>query len=324
MEQGLKVRIIRRMISWIAPDIRDIVPENTPVIEPSPRSPVGYMVPEFVAIHGSPGIHILKILAVLPHFLKTAFYAWRCPRSVKRNPSNAARSADPEFFKELEEYAKKLGVSAVGYTEVPREHIFRNRAILFKNAIVLTMEMDKEKIKTAPSITAGREVWRTYAELSRASYKLAEFMRKRGYNAQPDPPVGGNTNFSLLAQKAGLGYIGKHGLLISEKAGPSQRITAIYTDLELPYTDSNIEQYSWIPKFCDICNKCVRTCPAKAIYLKPKVLPDGREQHIDPVKCAKVFSRTLGCGVCIKECVFFNGDFERIKAAYERLSKKVG
>ncbi len=38
----------------------------------------------------------------------------------------------------------------MGYTEVPREHIFRNRAILFKNAIVLTMEMDKEKIKTAP------------------------------------------------------------------------------------------------------------------------------------------------------------------------------
>ncbi len=147
-------------------------------------------------------------------------------------------------------------------------------------------------------------------------------MRKKGYNAQPDPPVGGSTYFPLLAQKAGLGYIGKHGLLISERNGPAQRIAAIYTDLELPYTDSEVEKYSWIPEFCKVCNRCVHTCPANAIYPEPKVLPGGRKQYVDYTKCVVVFSRTLGCGVCIKECTFFKGDFENIKKAYKNISLK--
>jgi len=174
------------------------------------------------------------------------------------------------------------------------------------------MDMNKEKIKHAPGIAAGKEVWRTYARSGRAVYRLSEFIKKRGYNAQPDPPVGGSSNFALLAQKAGLGYIGKHGLLISEKNGPSQRIAAIYTDIEnLPFTDSDNEKYSWIPDFCEICNRCVAVCPAKAIYTDIKVLNNNREQHIDYTKCAKVFSKTSGCGICIKECVFFKSDFFR-------------
>jgi len=130
-------------------------------------------------------------------------------------------------------------------------------------------------------------------------------MRKKRYNAQPDPPIGGSTHFPLLAQKAGLGYIGKHGLLISERNGLAQRIAAIYTDLELPYTDSDMKKYSWIPEFCKICNRCVRMCPANAIYPEPKILPDGRKQYIGYMKCVVVFSKTLGCGVCIKESAFF-------------------
>jgi|GEM_PF-2648939 len=32
---------------------------------------------------------------------------------------------------------RELGCSTIGYMEVPREHIFSNRLLLFKNAIVL-------------------------------------------------------------------------------------------------------------------------------------------------------------------------------------------
>ncbi|WP_346766020.1 4Fe-4S dicluster domain-containing protein [Thermococcus sp. M39] len=320
--EGLKVKIARKFVSFILPDVRKLVPEGTPLIEPSPNSPIGMRVPEVIAVSGNIGWHALKLFAVLPYLLKTVFYARKSVMSIKKNPPNAKKKADEKFFRELESYARKLGISAIGYTEVPREYIFRNRVLLFKNAIVLIMDMDKEKINKAPSIAAGKEVWRTYAELSKAVYKLAEFMRKRGYNAQPDPPIGGSTNFVLLAQKAGLGYIGKHGLLISEKNGPSQRIAAIYTDLELPFTDSNVDKYSWIPEFCEVCNRCVFACPAKAIYSEPKILPNGRRQYIDYEKCAVVFSRTLGCGVCIKECTFFKGDFEKIRTAYERLSSR--
>ncbi|WP_367884707.1 4Fe-4S dicluster domain-containing protein [Thermococcus sp. JCM 11816] len=193
--------------------------------------------------------------------------------------------------------------------------------MLFENAIVLIGEMRKEEIAKAPGVRAGIEVWRTYYRLTRAAYKIAEFLRERGYNAQPDPAVGGSTNFPLLAQKAGLGYIGKHGLLITPpENGPSVRIGAFYTDLELPYTDERVREYEWIPDFCDRCNACVRACPAQAIYITPK-RENSREVHIDYTKCAVVFSRTLGCSVCVKECTFTKGgSYERIKRAYEKVA----
>ncbi|NJE85922.1 epoxyqueuosine reductase [Thermococcus sp. CX2] len=320
---SLKVKLARKFVSFVLPDVRKLVPPGTQVIEPSPSSFDGRTVPEVVAIHGRPGIHILKMLVIIPYLIKTAYYARKSIKSVRKNPKNPKRVADEEFFRELEAYAKELGVSAIGYTEVPVEYIFKNRALLFKNAIVLLMDMRKERIEKALGLVAGMEVWRTYAELSKVVYKLSEFLRERGYAAQPDPPIGGSTNFPLLAQKAGLGYIGKHSLLISERNGPSQRIAAIYTSIEnLPHTDDRVDLYSWIPEFCEVCNRCVSACPANAIYLKPKILEDGRKQYVDYKKCAVVFSKTLGCGICIKECTFFKGEFFRIKKAYEKISSR--
>lgn len=50
--------------------------------------------------------------------------------------------------------------------------------ILYKNAIVLIMGMKKERIKKAPDIEASKEVWRTYAALSKVAYLLSDVMRK--------------------------------------------------------------------------------------------------------------------------------------------------
>ncbi|MHA1226571.1 MAG: 4Fe-4S dicluster domain-containing protein, partial [Candidatus Hodarchaeales archaeon] len=261
-EKKASVRLMRRMVSFVLQDIRKIVPENTPLIEPAPESSVGLTVPEVVAIHGPKGRGLFKLILMVPYVLKTMRYARKSSRSITKKPHDAKNLADKEFFDELEAYAKDMGCTAIGYTEVPRDYIFQNKPLLFKNAIILTMDMKKKKLKKAPSIATGKEVWQTYAGLSKVVYKLSEFMRKRGFNAHPDPPIGGRSNFVLLAQKAGLGHIGRHGLLISEKNGPSQRIAAIYTDIaNLPFTDSNAENYSWIPEFCDTCNHCVKACP---------------------------------------------------------------
>lgn len=207
-----------------------------------------------MALYGKPGIHIFKILVVLPYLIKTAYYTHIGVKGVIKNPDTPKNTADKEFFHKLKIYAKSLGVTSIGFTEVPKEYIFRTRAILFKNVIVLLMNMDKSRIKKAPSVWTGLEVWRTYAALSKASYRIAEFLRKYGYAAQPDPPVGGSVHFPLLAQKAGMGYIGKHSLLISYENGPSQRIAVVYTNIEnLPYTDERRSFYSWISEFCNVC-----------------------------------------------------------------------
>jgi predicted fused transcriptional regulator/phosphomethylpyrimidine kinase len=155
---SLKVRIARRIVSWVLPDIRKLVPEGTPLVEPSPSSPEGKRVPEVVAVSGRMGWYAVKLVFILPYALKAMYYARKCVKSVKRNPPNARRKADGEFFRELEAYARKPGISAIGYTEVPGEYIFRNRVLLFKNAIVLIMDMDREKMKKAPSIATCIEV----------------------------------------------------------------------------------------------------------------------------------------------------------------------
>jgi epoxyqueuosine reductase QueG len=234
--------------------------------------------------------------------------------SVKNNPERPKTVVDAALLRGLVSYARSLGCHDVGYTTVPRNLVYSGKSIAYPHAIVLTMPMDKTRIGKAPSMTSGREIWRIYDGLGQAVNKIARYLRKRGYGAQAGAALGGDVNYPLLAQMGGLGWIGKHGLLISPGTGPSQRIAAVFTTIEnLPAAPMN--PHSWIADFCSSCGKCVRACPAGAIYDVKPTMPDGGPQHIDHRKCAVPFSNTMGCSVCIKECTFFLGDYEKIKKA---------
>ncbi len=298
-------------------DIKNYLYTDTPVIQPAPQSPEGRFVPEIVSEHGRISGFFKVIGFLLPSVVKTLVNIRRSYKSLKKNPTPKRTTIDEAALKDFESYARKIGCSGIGYTKVPREYIFNNKVILFDHAIVLTMEMKKSRMKKAPSVRTSMEVWRAYAGLGKIVNQLSRYLRKRGYQAQAGPALGGETNYPYLAQKAGMGYIGKSGLLISKGMGPSQRIAAVYTNIEnLPYTDS--EDYSWIPNFCETCNRCVKTCPAQAIFPVTEQLGRGAKRHIDYKKCAMPFSTTAGCSVCIKECMFFRGDFDKIKRGFNR------
>lgn len=299
------------------PNIQDFIPENADLIEPAANSHMGLSVPEVIFTYGKKSKHIMNAPHIFPNLVKALWGATRSYRSLQSNPSGEKTQAEGTFFQEIEEYAKGLGCNAIGYTQVPAEYIFKDKLLLFGNAIVVTMDMCKEKIGMAPHITAGKEVWRTYAELGSIVNQLANFLRKRGYAAQAGPAIGGEVNYPLLAQKAGLGHIGKHGMLISRSNGPSQRIAAVYTNIEnLPYTDS--DRYGWIPSFCETCGRCVAKCPGGAIYQETIILEDGSHQHIDYTKCAVPFSESMGCSICIKECTFFRSAFDKIEEQFKK------
>lgn len=75
--------------------------------------------------------------------------------------------------------------------------------------------------------------------------------------------LGGLVLYPPLAQKEGLGQIGKHGLLIEPKIGPRQRIPSILISFDnLPY--SNSIEHQWIEEFC---NRCIKKCPPNAILI---------------------------------------------------------
>lgn len=72
-----------------------------------------------------------------------------------------------------------------------------------------------------------------------------------------------------LAERAGLGFIGKNHMLINPELGPEIFLGELLTNLEL-VPDEPIEN------FCGDCNKCLNACPTGALR------PDG---YFDANKC---------------------------------------
>jgi epoxyqueuosine reductase len=68
-----------------------------------------------------------------------------------------------------------------------------------------------------------------------------------------------------LAEKSGLGWIGKHSNLINKKAGSWFFLGEIYTNIPLPLSNSPTDEH------CGTCTTCIDICPTKAIVAPYKV-----------------------------------------------------
>jgi len=260
----------------------------------------------------SPGVVLpnkLKIeLKTLAKNLAIAKDAEKAIASVDKNPAQPRTSADGEYLKSFEVYARSLGIAKVGFTEIPPEYVFNGRSVAYTHAIVLLMEVPKGPVDAAPSPETQAVGIVTYQQLGDATNRLADYLRKGGYAAEAGHPAIGPALYPPLAIKAGLGNGGRHGLLITPEFGPRQRISAIFTSIgDLPVTDGR--EHAWTRDFCATCGNCIRKCPGQAIYEKPMAHVDGRLSHIDGDRC-------ISCTLCMKECSFNKASYVRIKEAY--------
>ena len=66
-----------------------------------------------------------------------------------------------------------MGAVSIGYTRVNHSQLLKNKNALYPNTIVVTMEMDKEKIALSPSRDTEMMVFDTYHALNILTSNLA-------------------------------------------------------------------------------------------------------------------------------------------------------
>ena len=175
-----------------------------------------------------------------------------------------------------------------------------------KYAIVMGIEMDYENIARSPAVESATDLG--YSKMAFIAPSVASYIRLLGYHAMP---MGNEYALNIpLAIDAGLGELGRHGLLITKEFGPRVRICKVFTDLPLE-TDAPID--IGVQHFCENCGRCADACPGKAIPSGDRTdkawdMSNNVNVLKWPVKvmpCLQWWLRNrAGCSVCIRVCPF--------------------
>jgi len=120
-------------------------------------------------------------LELLPYFIGNVIQIRKSTKGLDRKLKRDLIT--PEELKEIERYAKKLGVSSIGYCKVDRDDIFEGFRLVYDHAIVFTVEMDKEEIAKAPSFSTLKMIYRTYLKTGIIANKLTELLREMGFRS---------------------------------------------------------------------------------------------------------------------------------------------
>jgi reductive dehalogenase len=214
----------------------------------------------------------------------------------------------------IKAWSKKLGAVACGVTEMKDLHYYTHagrgdrygNAILkeHKYGIVILVEMDLELLASAPRSPVVMESANQYLRSAAIVTQLAVMIRKLGYKAKTHIDANYDIICPLVARDAGLGEIGRNGLLISDKFGPRVRIAVVTTDLPVqidhPGSDPSVMQ------FCSICKKCAVNCPANSIPMGSVESVNGvMKWQLDQESCFTYWNHCgTDCGRCISTCPY--------------------
>jgi ferredoxin len=237
------------------------------------------------------------------------------PNKVEVNPE--------EMTTKIKGLTKHYGAKLVGIAKLKDYHYYSYRGrkveaygekVKKKHpyGIVFAVEMGKEMINRAPQVAEIIEVSKSYVDAAVIGMMLSYYIRELGYDARNHMDGNYLVVEPLVARDAGLGDIGRNGILITKEFGSRVRLGVVTTDMPL-ITDERID--FGLEEFCKACKKCVKTCPGKAIPADdPKEIDGVTRWQIKQEDCYKMW-RSIGtdCGICICSCPFSQGiDIELI------------
>ena len=238
---------------------------------------------------------------------------------VDGEPSALPHSVDPSTATRfLMRWILKLGAVSAGVAELQDYHLYSTVGrgpdwghpvtLDHSFAIALTVEMHKEALDHAPLAPTVMESAQQYVESGVIAVQVAEFIRRLGYRARAH--IDGNYRVvcPLVARDAGLGEIGRMGLLMTPELGPRVRIAVVTTDL--PLVPSTRERDPSVIDFCERCRKCAEVCPSDAIPRDGRRLVDGvRRWKIDSEACFTLWCSTgTDCARCMAACPYSHPD----------------
>ena len=253
----------------------------------------------------------------------TDLYSWkkqpadniRLPKGLKYTVSDPV-----DMTKKIKGVAKWLGAGLVGVCELDSRWVYNHYYNLASReygsldipeecrfVIALAVEEEYYAIKTSPLEISSAGTGLGYSHMAFVAGSLAHFIRDLGYTAIPS---GNDTALSIpIAIDAGLGELGRNGLLITKKYGPRIRLCKVITDLPL-IPDHPIE--FGVSKFCDVCKKCAEKCPGQAIQYgarSPEPLNVSNNAGVlkwpvNAEKCLGFWCGSSSCTNCMRVCPF--------------------
>jgi epoxyqueuosine reductase len=217
------------------------------------------------------------------------------------------------------------GASIVGYgdlSEIPEQ--YRKG---YKYGISIAVTFPPEKVRAITDIP-NTEYYNEYQRINQILDSLGEYtadlLRSKGFDAYPN--TRGNVNIDqnfkrselphkTVATRAGIGWIGKCALLVTEEYGTAIRFTSVLTNVELEVASPINESK------CGNCNECKETCPANAVSGKEWDVSLDRDEFFRAIDCSKTihkrgiafnYGRThVTCGLCILTCPWTQRYLER-------------
>lgn len=128
------------------------------------------------------------------------------------------------------------------------------------------------------------------ARIDEKAEKVSKGIQQAGFDAKIIGSMDGEgMSLRSLAEDAGLGFVGRSGLLITEKFGPEVRLSGILTNANLPKLEGLSKENG-----CHDCIKCQNACPSDAISHKSVELCRNYNENLLDERCT----------ICIDVCPY--------------------
>jgi epoxyqueuosine reductase QueG len=215
----------------------------------------------------------------------------------------------------LEKIMKREGIDIFGTSDVSEAVPEAFKSVLY--AVTLGIRLSDavmDGVKEGPTKNYFHHYRTANAFLDMCAMKCVIYLQRKGHMAVAIPAsqttndryIAGDFQHKTAANLAGLGFIGKSALFISNKFGPRVRLATVLTDLKLESGKTQQQK-------CGDCDLCAGACPCGAITGRAWEEGIEREELIDAALCSKhmkqkyeMIGRGAVCGICVAVCPLGN------------------